>query len=228
MRELLVAQQRLDDRVVDARAASTRRMSGTSSPARRSAASRSGRESGLRPGAPKVRRTSADQLLQQARAGRRAAVAARAGRSAARSWTSTRHGTPAYVISAATSAPADSAATSSPSRADSGDAATAASWRASSTSARRCSAASSALKSVGSVGVARPEPVPVVRLLAVEQPAVDRRRAAQQAVAQPQVVAALDPHAGGEQRGIPARGVVPDPARRRRPPRARRRTPAGR
>ena len=66
-----------------------------------------------------------------------------------RSWTSTAQGTPAYVISAATSAPADSAASSSPSRAAAVDAATAASCRASSRSARRCSAVSSTENSTG-------------------------------------------------------------------------------
>ncbi len=126
------------------------RMSGTSMPARRSAARSSGRESGLRPGASSSRRTSAT------RSSRSRGRAPRGGRGpsrslSSRSWTSTRHGTPAYVISAATSAPADSAARSSPIRFASDDAATAASWRASSTSARRCSAASSALKRVGCV-----------------------------------------------------------------------------
>ena len=57
------------------------------------------------------------------------------------------------------------------------------------------------------------EPVPQPRLLALEQPLVDRRCTAQQPVAQPQVVAALHPYAGSEQRGIPPRGVVPDPTR---------------
>ena len=37
----------------------------------------------------------------------------------------------------------------------------------------------------------------------------------QDAAAQPQIDAALEPHPGGEQRRIPARGVVPDPARTR-------------
>ena len=45
------------------------RVSATSSPARRSAASSSGRESGLRPGAAKASRTSADQRLEQPRPG---------------------------------------------------------------------------------------------------------------------------------------------------------------
>ena len=45
------------------------RVSVTSSPARRSAASSSGRESGLRPGAPNASRTSADQRLEQLRPG---------------------------------------------------------------------------------------------------------------------------------------------------------------
>ncbi len=93
-----------------------------------------------------------DQRLEQLRPG--AAGRPRPSRSVSRrSWTSTRHGTPAYVISAATRAPADSAASSSPSRAASVDAATAASCRVSSRSARRCSAVSSIENSAGSDGV---------------------------------------------------------------------------
>ena len=61
---------------------------------------------------------------------------------------------------------------------------------------------------------ARPEPVPVLRLLTLQQPRVHRGRPPQQVVAQPQVVAALDPHPGRQQRRIPPRGVVPHPARR--------------
>ena len=61
---------------------------------------------------------------------------------------------------------------------------------------------------------ARPEPVPVLRLLPLQQPHVHRGRPPQQVVAQPQVVAALDPHPGRQQRRVPPRGVVPHPARR--------------
>ena len=61
---------------------------------------------------------------------------------------------------------------------------------------------------------ARPEPVPVLRLLARPAAAVHRGRPPQQVVAQPQVVAALDPHPGRQQRRVPPRGVVPHPARR--------------
>ena len=67
-----------------------------------------------------------------------------------------RQGTPAYVISAATRAPADSAASSIPSRTASVDAATAARCRASSRSARRCSAVSSIENRAGSDGVTGP------------------------------------------------------------------------
>ncbi len=106
---------------------------------------------GVEVGASRSRRTSS--ASSSSSRGR----APRGGRGPSRSvssgsWTSTRHGTPAYVISAAASAPADSAATSSPSRVASAEAAIAASWRASSRSARRCSAVSSALKRAGSVG----------------------------------------------------------------------------
>ena len=59
----------------------------------------------------------------------------------------------------------------------------------------------------------RPEPVPVLGLLPREQPRVGRRSSAQQVVAQPQVVAALDPDADREQRRVPPRGVVPHPPR---------------
>ena len=102
---------------------------------------------------------------------------------------------PAYVISAATRAPDDSAASSSASRSASADAATAASWRASSRSARRCSVASSTDEQRRVGRSARSEPVPVLRLLAVQQLLVHRGRPPQQVVAQPQVVAALDAHA---------------------------------
>ena len=61
---------------------------------------------------------------------------------------------------------------------------------------------------------ARPEPVPVLRLLPLQQPPVHRGRPPQQLVAQPQVVAALDPHPGRQQRRVPPGGVVPHPARR--------------
>ena len=69
------------------------RVSATSSPARRSAASRSGCESGLRPGASNASRTSA------ASASSPAGRAPRGGRGpsrsvSSRSWTSTRHGQP--------------------------------------------------------------------------------------------------------------------------------------
>ena len=188
------------------------RVSVTSSPARRSAASSSGRESGLRPGASNASRTSA------ASASSRCGRAPRGGRGpsrsvSSRSWTSTRHGTPAYVISAATSAPDDSAASSSPSRRP------------------RRRRHRSQLPGVLEVGAqvlgrvvdreqrrvgrrARPEPVPVLRLLPRQQLRVHRGRPPQQVVAQPQVVAALDPHPGRQQRRVPPRRVVPHPARR--------------
>ncbi len=131
------------------------RVSATSRPARRSAASSSGRESGLRPGAPNATRTSS------AKASTFCGRAPRGGRGPSSSlsrrwWTSMRQGTPAYVISAATSAPEDSAASSSPRRLDSADAATVASCRASSRSARRCSVVSSTENSAGSDGVLGP------------------------------------------------------------------------
>ena len=124
-------------------------MSVTSSSARRSAASSSGRESGLRPGAPKARRTSvtssSSPFGRVPRSGRGPSRSV-----SRRSWTSTRHGTPAYVISAAARAPDDSAASSSLSRTASLDASTAASCRAASRSARRCSAVSSIENRAGS------------------------------------------------------------------------------
>ena len=60
---------------------------------------------------------------------------------------------------------------------------------------------------------ARPEPVPVLGLLAHEQASVDRRRPSQQLVAEPQVVAALDAHARRQQRRVPPGRVVPHPSR---------------
>ena len=87
-------------------------------------------------------------------------------------------------------------------------------------------------------GRARPEPVPVLRLLPVQQPPVHGGRPTQQVVAQPQVVAAADAHPGRQQRRVPPGGVVPHPPRlvglarrartpagRRAPPRAPRRRP---
>ena len=74
---------------------------------------------------------------------------------------------------------------------------------------------------------ARPEPVPVLRLLPVQQPPVHGGGPPQQVVAQPQVVAAPDPHPGRQQRRVPPSGVVPHPARRFGLARAAR-TPAGR
>ena len=189
------------------------RVSVTSSPARRSAASSSGRESGLRPGASNAPRTSATSASSSC--GRPPRGGRGPSRSVSRrSWTSTRQGTPAYVISAATRAPDDSAASSRPSRAASGDAATAASCRASSRSARRCSAVSSIENSAGSDGA-----LGASRSQCSDCSPSSRRPSAagaraQQAVAQPQVVAALDPHPGGQQRRVPPRGVVPHPARR--------------
>ena len=202
------------------------RVSATSSPARRSAASSSGRESGLRPGAsnaPRTSATSASSLCGRAPRGGRGP-----SRSVSRrSWTSTRHGTPAYVISAATRAPADSAASSSPSRAASA----------------RCRHGGQ-LPGVLEVGAqvlgrvvdreqrrvgrrARPEPVPVLRLLTRQQPHVHRGRPPQQVVAQPQVVAALDPHARPPAAADTTARCRPTPSAARRP-RALARTPAGR
>ena len=188
-------------------------MSATSSPARRSAASSSGRESGLRPGASKASRTSATSASSFC--GR----APRGGRGPSSSlsrrwWTSTRQGTPAYVISAATSAPDDSAASSSPSRLASADAATVASCRASSRSARRCSVVSSTENRAGSDGVLGPNRSQCCDCVTLQQLHIHRGRPPQQVVAQPQVVAALDPHPGRQQRRVPPRGVVPHPARR--------------
>jgi hypothetical protein len=126
-------------------------VSSTSMPARRRAVRSAARESGLRPGA------SSSDRISSARASRRRGRMPRGGRGpsssvSSRSCTSDRHGTPANVISAATSAPDDSAASSSSSRLRSSDAATAASCRASSRSARRCSAGASDANSVGALG----------------------------------------------------------------------------
>ena len=187
-------------------------MSVTSRPARRSAASSSGRESGLRPGAPNALRTSA------ASASSRCGRAPRGGRGPSRSvsrrsWTSTAQGTPAYVISAATRAPADSAASSSAEPGGLGR-----------------GGHRGQLPGVLEVGAqvlgrvvdreqrrmvlrARAEPVPVLGLLPLQQLPVHLGRATQQVVAQPQVVAPGDPHAGRQQRRVPPRGVVPHPAR---------------
>jgi hypothetical protein len=125
------------------------RVSAISTPARRNAASSSGRESGFSPGASKASRTSAANASSFCGRAPRGGLgpSSSVSRSA---WTSARHGMPAYVISTATRAPADSAASSRPSRVDSGEAATAASCRASSTSARRCSVVSSTENRAGS------------------------------------------------------------------------------
>ena len=70
-----------------------------------------------------------------------------------RSWTSARHGKPAWVISAATSAPEDSAASSRASRPASAEAASAARCRSASAAGSRRSAGSSSGKRAASVAV---------------------------------------------------------------------------
>lgn len=96
------------------------RVSATGSPADRSARSRSAGESELRSGTPSPARTSPASCSRTA--GRRPA-SGRGPRSpvSSRSWTSARQGRPACVISAATRAPEDSAASSRPSRAPPSD-----------------------------------------------------------------------------------------------------------
>ena len=60
----------------------------------------------------------------------------------------------------------------------------------------------------------RPELVPVLRLLPLQQPHVHRGSPPQHVMAQPEVVAALDPHPSRQQRRVPPSGVVPHPPRR--------------
>ena len=132
-----------------------------------------------------------------------------------RSWTSARHGSPAWVISAATRAPEDSAASSRPSRPGSGDAASAARCRSCSATGSSRSAGSSSGNSAGSAAVTGCSASQPGGVVAGEQRLVDERRPPQDGVAQPQVGAPLDPDAGVQQRRVPAGGVVPHPADRR-------------
>ena len=189
------------------------RVSVTSSPARRSAASSSGRESGLRPGAPNASRTSADQRLEPLRPGAaRRPRPEQLGEQALVDVDPPRH--PGVRHLGRDQRARRLRREQQPEPGGLGR--------------RRHGGQLPGVLEVGAqvlgrvvdreqrrVGRrARPEPVPVLRLLPVQQPPVHRGRPPQQVVAQPQVVAALDPHPGRQQRRVPPRGVVPHPARR--------------
>ena len=185
------------------------RVSPTSIPARRSAASRSGCESGLSPGASEAPYV-VDALRQQPRPGPGAARADRSVSSA--SCTSTRHGAPACVISATARAPADSAARAA------GGAGPRVRSRPPPAGARprrrqevvdRVVPAEQHRLAHGR----RPQTVPQLGIVPAQQRRVDGGRPGQQATGQAQVVAPTDPYAGRQQRGVPAGGVVPDPPR---------------
>ena len=191
------------------------RVSLTCSPAPWSVRSSSAGESGLRSGARSAARIS--PASRSSTGGRRPAAGRGPTRSLSnRSCTSTRHGKPAWVISAATSAPEDSAASSRASRPASAEAASAARWRSAAAAGSSRSAGSSSGKRAASDVGDRLQPVPAGGVVAGQQRLVDEGRLPQDRVREPQVGAALDPHPGLEQRRVPAGGVVPDPADRRR------------
>ncbi len=187
-------------------------MSAASSPARRKAASSSGRESGLRPGDAKAARTS--PTSSSSRRGR----APRGGRGpsisvSSCSWTSTRHGTPAWRHLGRAEGARRLRREQEPEPGRSVDEVAAASCRVSSTIGAQV-LGGVVDREEGRVGRrGRPEPVPVLGLLALQQSSVDCRGPAQEPAAQAQVVAALDPDPGGQQGWVPPGGVVPHPAR---------------
>ena len=124
----------------------------TGSPAACSARSTPPGESAFRAGARKAVRISASS--RSSASGRRPAAGRGPSSSVSRrSCTSARHGSPAWVISAAASAPEDSAATSRPSRPRSAEAASAACWRSCSAAGSSRSAGSSSGNRAGSVAV---------------------------------------------------------------------------
>ena len=134
------------------------------------------------------------------------------------SCTSARHGMPSWPISAAISAPADSAATSSRNRPGSGSASIRRSWSASTSATASAPQRLGREQRAGLVG-------PLVRHGQAVQPGVGGPGRAglavaalvgeQQALGEREVVAARHPHAGAQQARVALAGVGPHPPRPR-------------
>ena len=184
-------------------------------PARRSAASSSGRESGLRPGAPSRRRTSSatasssrgraprggrgpsrsvEQPLVDVDAPRHAGVG-HLGRGERAGGLGRDQQAEAYGVGARPRS--------------------AARWRCVLDVRAQVLRGVVGAEQGGLGGDRGAEQVPAVGVVALQQAAVHGGRAPQDAPHQAEVVAARDPDPCRQQRGIPPRGVVPHPARGR-------------